>query len=236
VALADLHRLHLEDLRGERDDLHEVLLAQFTRDRPEDARAARVPGLVDDHGRVLVEGDLRAVVAAVGLLRPDDDRLHDLALLDRALRGRGLDGADDHVADARVAAMRAAEHADAQDLPGAGVVGDTQTGLLLDHLATSRTSAKRQFFVFERGRVSTIRTTSPTFAWFSASCAWNFVERRTTFLYLGCAFTVSTRTTIVLSIALETTTPRRSWRRPRSCTGFRTRVVGLRAPRRSAPT
>src|SRR6266576_1024279 len=96
------------------------------------------------------------------------------------------------------------------------------------YFATSSTSARRQFFVFDSGRVSTMRTTSPTLAVLSASWAWNFVERRTTFLYRACAFTVSTRTTIVLSIALETTTPRRSWRRPRSWTGFATRVIGVR--------
>src|SRR4029078_5232412 len=82
--------------------------------------------------------------------------------------------------------------------------------------------------VSERGRGAAIRPAAPTLAEFSASCAWNFAERRTTFLYLGCAFTVSTRTTIVLSIALETTTPRGSWRRPRSRTGLGTRVIGLR--------
>ena len=38
-----------------RDDLHEVLLAQLAGDRPEDARAARVALVVDDHGGVLVE-------------------------------------------------------------------------------------------------------------------------------------------------------------------------------------
>jgi hypothetical protein len=32
----------LEHLRRERDDLHEVALAQLARDRAEDARAARV--------------------------------------------------------------------------------------------------------------------------------------------------------------------------------------------------
>src|SRR5204862_2047540 len=112
----------------------------------------------------------------------DDDRLHDLALLDRALRGRGLDGPDDDVADPRIAAVRAAKHADAEDLTGPRVVGHPESGFLLDHLATSSTWARRQFFVFDRGRVSTMRTTSPTFAAFSASCAWNFVERRTTFL------------------------------------------------------
>src|SRR5947208_11205814 len=34
----------LQDLRGERDDLHEVALAQLTRDRSEDTGAARVVG------------------------------------------------------------------------------------------------------------------------------------------------------------------------------------------------
>jgi len=33
-----------------------------------------------------------------------------------------------------------------------------------------------------------------------------------------------------LSIALETTTPRRSWRRPRSPSGFGRRVMGFRSP------
>src|SRR6185436_15114991 len=63
---------------------------------------------------------------------------------------------------------------------------------------------------------------------FCSSCAWNLAERRITFLYLGCAFTESTRTTIVLSIAAETTTPRRCWERPRSDSGFGRRVIGLR--------
>src|SRR2546430_7680158 len=35
----------LQDLRGERDDLHEVALAQLTRDGPEDPGASRVVGL-----------------------------------------------------------------------------------------------------------------------------------------------------------------------------------------------
>jgi hypothetical protein len=38
----------------------------------------------------------------------------------------------------------------------------------------------------------------------------------------------STRTTIVLSIAAETTTPRRCWSRPRSPSGFGSRMIGLR--------
>ena len=41
----------------------------------------------------------------------------------------------DDVADAGVAPTGAAEHADAQDLLGSGVVGDLQPRLLLDHLS-----------------------------------------------------------------------------------------------------
>src|SRR5436189_6444699 len=97
-----------EHLRRQRDDLHEVLLAQLARDRSEDPGAARVALVVDDHCGVLVEGDRGAVVPAERLLRADDHRLHDLALLDRPLRRRLLDRADDHVADARVASLRPA--------------------------------------------------------------------------------------------------------------------------------
>src|SRR6266700_3309094 len=104
--------LLLEHLRCERDDLHEVLLAQLARDGPEDAGATRVVLVVDDHCRVLVERDQRSVVPAVGLLRADDDRLHDLALLDLPLRGRRLHGTDDHVAYTGVAPVMAADDPD----------------------------------------------------------------------------------------------------------------------------
>src|SRR3954447_22672757 len=149
-----------EHLRRQRDDLHEVLLAQLARDRTEDPGASRVALVVDDHSGVLVERDGRAIFAAVRLLRAHDDRLDDLALLDRALRGGELDRADDDVADTRVAAVRPALDADAQDLAGAGVVGDPDTRFLLDHFATSTISARRQRLVLDSGRVSTIRTTS----------------------------------------------------------------------------
>src|SRR6059058_5010283 len=101
----------LEDLRGERDDLHEVAIAQLARDRAEDARAARVVGGVDDHRGVLVEGDVGAVLAPELLLRADDHGGDDLALLDVAVRDRLLDRRDDGVADAGVAALGPAAHA-----------------------------------------------------------------------------------------------------------------------------
>src|SRR5689334_6424852 len=154
----------LEHLRREAHDLHEVAVAQLARDRPEDAGAARVVLGVDDHGGVLVEGDVRAVLAPELLLRAHDDRLDDLALLDRPLRVRGLDRRGDDVADAGVAPARAALDADAEDLARAGVVGDLQAGLVLNHRARSRISTSRQRFVRDMGRHSTTRTRSPSLA------------------------------------------------------------------------
>ena len=46
----------LQDLRGKRDDPHEVAVPQLSCDRPEDTRAARSSLGVDQDGRVLVEG------------------------------------------------------------------------------------------------------------------------------------------------------------------------------------
>src|SRR5215207_5654090 len=98
-----------DHLRGERDDLHELLVAKFTADRPEDAGAAGLPVVLQDDGGVLVELDVRAV-GTTGLLDgADDDRLDDVALLDVATGDRVLDGRDDGVAEARIAALRATE-------------------------------------------------------------------------------------------------------------------------------
>src|SRR3954452_8081328 len=106
----------LEYLRREAHDLHEVAVAQLARDRPEDSGAPGVVLRVDDHGGVLVEGDVRPVVAPELLLRAHDDGLDDLALLDRALRAGLLDRRGDDVPDVRVAALGAALHADDEDL------------------------------------------------------------------------------------------------------------------------
>src|SRR4249920_3548915 len=204
-----------EHLGSEGDDLHEVALAQLSGHGAEDARAARVSVLVDDDGRVLVEGDVRAVVAVVLLARAHHHGRHDLALAHRPV-GRGLlDGADDDIAHPRIPAAAAALDADAQEHARAGVVGNSQARLHLDHLATSTISATRQRLVFDSGRVSTSRTTSPTLEVFSWSWACRRIERRIVFLYFGCGFSTSTRTTTVLSMASDTTTPRRSLRTPR---------------------
>src|ERR1700761_8419811 len=130
VTLVDLH---LQHLRGERDDLHEALLPQFAADRPEDASSARVVVGLDDDGGVLVELDVAAIGAAALLDGAHHHGLHHLTTLDVATGDGVFDRRHDDVADAGVAPRRAAEHADAQDLPGAGVVGHLQPRFLLNH-------------------------------------------------------------------------------------------------------
>src|SRR4051812_31470867 len=169
----------LEHLRREADDLHEVAIAQLAGDGAEDSRAARVVLRVDDHGGVLVEGDVRAVLAPELLLRAHDDGLDDLALLDRALRVGLLHGRRDDVADAGVAPARATLDADAQDLARAGVVGDLEAGLVLGHFSPPQISTSPPRFVRDIGRHSTTRTTSPAFASLASSCACSVLELRT---------------------------------------------------------
>src|SRR5258706_11608797 len=59
-----------DDLRRERDDLHVLLLAQLARHGTEDAGRPGLPGVVDQHRRVLVEADVGAVLAAGLPCRP----------------------------------------------------------------------------------------------------------------------------------------------------------------------
>src|SRR6266498_63950 len=127
-------RSRSQHLRRQADDLHEPLVAQLAADRAEDAGTAGVATVLDDHGGVLVEPDVRAVGAALLLGGTDDDRLDDVALLHTRARDGVLDRGHDDVADARVTATGAAQYADAQDLPGTRVVGDAESRLLLDHV------------------------------------------------------------------------------------------------------
>src|SRR5687767_1547219 len=62
----------LQNLRGQRDDLHVLLLAELARHGAEDARRARLACVVDDDDGVLIEADVRAVLAA-RLLRGAND-------------------------------------------------------------------------------------------------------------------------------------------------------------------
>src|SRR5712671_1576525 len=122
-----------EHLGRQRHDLHELARAQLARHRSEDARADRLALFRDEDRGVAVEADGAAVRPANLLRRAHDHRLMDVALLDAAARDRLLDRDDDDVADRRRPAMRAAQHLDALDAARAGIVGDVEIGLHLDH-------------------------------------------------------------------------------------------------------
>src|SRR5579864_3502169 len=89
----------LQHLGCEGDDLQEFLFAQLAGDRPEDARPDRLAGLVDEHGGVLVEADVGAILAAVLLAGAYDHRLHHFALLHLAVGRSFLHAGGDHVAE-----------------------------------------------------------------------------------------------------------------------------------------
>src|ERR1044072_699664 len=169
-----------EHLRSQRDDLHELLVAQLATDRSEDAGPAGLVVRLDQHGGVLVEADVGPVRPALLLGGADDDRLDDVALLHPGARNRILDRGDDDVADARVATRGATENADAENLLRTRVVGDAQSRFLLDHFALSKISTSRQRFDADSGRVSIRSTRSPMPAEFSSSCALTFVVDRMT--------------------------------------------------------
>src|SRR3990170_2530375 len=122
--------------RRQRGDLGEPLVAQLARHRAEDARAPGVdPVGVQDDGGVVVEPDVRTVLAPVLLGRPDDDRFDHVALVHRPVRRRRLDRRHDHVADRARPAPGSAHNMDHQQLAAAGVVGDFEPRLVLDHPA-----------------------------------------------------------------------------------------------------
>ena len=77
------------------------------------------------------------------------------------------------------------------------------------YLAFSRTSMMRQRLVADSGRVSWIRTRSPTPHWFCSSCALSLLVRRSTLPYRACLTRSSTETTTVFSILSLTTRPSR---------------------------
>src|SRR5689334_1943486 len=131
-----------EDFGSERHDLHELLGAQFARDRAEDAGADGLQLVVEQHGGIAVELDEGAVAAADALGGADDHCAVDLALLDAATRSGFLDAHLDDVADARVATLGAAQHLDAKNGLRAGVVGDFEPGFSLDHFVYSQLDPK----------------------------------------------------------------------------------------------
>src|SRR5450759_4257171 len=121
---------------SERDDLHELLLAQFPGHRAEDARSHRFALRGDEHRGVVVEPDVRTVFPSLLPPRPDDHGLDDplSVFLDERRIGRAfLHRRGDHVSQVRISRVRAAALLDARDLASAGIVGNFQHRSHLDH-------------------------------------------------------------------------------------------------------
>merc|ERR1711965_15573 len=97
---------------------------------------------------------------------------HHIGLFHAHVGGSILDGRNDHITHVGIATV-GAQHTNALDAFGAAVVGDAQISLLLNHAFTSAslvstwglwlsTSAMVQRLCRLIGRVSVIRTRSPT--------------------------------------------------------------------------
>src|SRR5579859_1026684 len=141
----------LQRFGSQRHDLGVASFAQFTRYRPEDAGSARVLRFgFQDHGGIVVETDIRTVVAAIFFRHSDDDGVYHVALLDHTLRRSLLDRGNHHIPDVCITALGAAQHADDQQFARAGIVSDFDARFLLDHGCPSLTL--RLFFEnsFER--------------------------------------------------------------------------------------
>src|SRR5579883_145210 len=117
----------------QRNDLHEIALTQLASDGTKDTGSARIIPGGDDHRSVLVETNVRAVRARILLGNAHDDGVDHLAFLHLTVRRSLLDRGLDDIADLGIALARTAHHADTHNLFRAGVIGDFQTRLWLNH-------------------------------------------------------------------------------------------------------
>src|ERR1035437_1989349 len=122
----------LENLRSERDDLHEVLRAQFAGDRSEDAGTLGIAIGSEDNDSVAVKAQVAAVIATDGGLRANDDGLSDFTLFNGGFGCALFDVDGDDVADRRSVSnlTLAADHGSPT---GAGIVGNIYYGTKLNH-------------------------------------------------------------------------------------------------------
>src|SRR5882757_1264012 len=91
----------LENLRRERDDLHEVLRTQFAGDRAEDAGALGIAVSPEDDDGIAVKAQVAAVAATDGGLRANDDGLGNLTFFNGGFGCALFDVDGDDVADGR---------------------------------------------------------------------------------------------------------------------------------------
>ena len=134
-------------------------------------------GKLDEDGGVVVETDIRSVGTSDLLGRSNYDCLRYSTLLDIARRRSALDSHYDFIADRRVATLRAAKHTDTKHFLCTAVISYCESTFLLYHnyFALSMICTNLQRFVLLNGRVSMIRTVSPSLQVSSRHSATNFV-------------------------------------------------------------
>src|SRR5258708_963973 len=123
----------LPNLRSQRNDLREFLLAQLARYRTEYARPDGLARVIDQHRRVVIKPDVRSILTPPLFPHPHHHRFHYPSLFDLAFRCRFLYRGGNHVPEAGLQPCIAAHRHDAGQLARAGIVGHRQPGAHLNH-------------------------------------------------------------------------------------------------------
>src|SRR5467141_2482597 len=123
----------LPNLRSQRNNLREFLLAQLARHRAEHARPDGLARIVNKHRGVVVEPDVRAILAPPFFPHAHHNCLNNCSLFDLAFRCCFLYRGGDDVAKARLQSRVTAHRHDAGQLARAGIVGHRQPGSHLNH-------------------------------------------------------------------------------------------------------
>src|SRR5271163_1068181 len=150
----------LPHFRSERDDLGELLVAQFAGYRPEDACSNRLVRIVNQYRRVIVKTDVRSVFAPLLFARAHNHALHHRALLHLAFRLRFLHRRRDDVAQSRRQPRISSQRKDAGQLPRAGIIRHRQPCSHLYHDLAPRVTAAAIQTRRNRRRFPTFASTS----------------------------------------------------------------------------
>src|SRR5581483_8470198 len=115
-----------EHLGRERNDLHELHVAQLARHGPENTGADRLELVGQQHGCVAVEADQRSIRTTYTVRGAYHYRVVHLALLDLAAGNRVLDAHLDDITNSCIPALGATEYLDALQSARTAVVGRIQ--------------------------------------------------------------------------------------------------------------
>src|SRR5271155_997779 len=150
----------LPHFRSERDDLGELLVAQFAGYRPEDARSNRLVRIVNQYRRVIVKTDVRPVLAPLLFARAHNHAFHHRTLLHLAFRLRFFHRRRDDVAQSRRQPRISAQRKNAGQLPRAGIIRHRQPCSHLYHDLAPRVTAAAIQTRRNRRRFPTFASTS----------------------------------------------------------------------------